>query len=415
MKKAVYPGRVEGSLTPPCSKSYAQRALAAALLADGRSRLENIEFCDDTLASLHTIEALGAQIVDRSEGTICIVGGFNPRSRRLDVTESGLAMRLFAPVAALWNQTVTIDGRGTLLSRPVSMMYEPFRQLGVDFRADHGHVPIEVTGPCRGNEVTLDGSLSSQFLTGLLLALPARGEEATVRVENPVSTPYIDITIDTARRFGVDILHTEGDYTEFFIPAGQHYRPAVFPIESDWSAAAILLVAGAIAGRVTVFHLSTLSLQADRSVLEALERAGARLEIEHDSVTASQSELRAFHFDATQSPDLFPALVALAAAAEGVSEIEGVRRLLHKESDRAAALVEEYGRLGIEVGIDGDRMYVRGGRVSAATVDGHGDHRIVMSLAVTALRADGPVTIEGAESVSKSNPTFFNDLELLRR
>lgn len=415
MIKTIHPGRVEGALTPPCSKSYAQRALAAALLADGRSRLDNIEFCDDTLAALHTIETLGAQIVDRSEGTICIVGGFNPRSHRLDVAESGLAMRLFAPVAALWDQTVTIDGHGTLPLRPTSMMDEPFRQLGVRLKTDHGHVPVEVTGPYRGSEVTVDGSLSSQFLTGLLLALPARGEEAFVRVENPVSTPYIDITIDTARRFGIEILHTEGDYTEFFIPAGQHYRPAVFPIESDWSAAAILLVAGAIAGRITIRHLSALSLQADRSVLRALERAGARLEIEHDSVTASQSELRAFQFDATQSPDLFPALVALAAAAEGVSEIDGARRLVYKESDRAAALVEEYGKLGIEVTIDGDRMFVRGGKVRAATVNGHGDHRIVMSLAVTALRAAGPVTVQGAESVSKSYPTFFDDLELLRR
>jgi 3-phosphoshikimate 1-carboxyvinyltransferase len=223
------------------------------------------------------------------------------------------------------------------------------------------------------------------------------------------------MTIDTAQRFGVEILHN--GYTQFYIEGGQHYRALEYSIEGDWSAAAPLLVAGAIAGEVTLNNISSLSKQADTAVCTALERAGAELIHEPNRITVAHRALRAFNFDATQCPDLFPPLVALAAACTGESTLKGTSRLTHKESNRALTLQEEYQKLGIEIDLSTpDLMRIRGGEIHAATVHSHGDHRIAMSLAVSALRSATPFDVEHAEAIDKSYPRFFDDLaQLLNR
>lgn len=412
MDKTVSLGSANGTITPPSSKSYAQRAIALALLAEGRTTLRNIEFCKDTRSAISCIEALGAKVSYLDESTIAIDGGLHPVTDTLMVGESGLATRLFTPIASLNSTPICIKGEGTLLHRPMMMMIEPLRRLGVEVRDGGGHLPIEVKGPIHGGNIEVDGSFSSQFITGLLLALPLAKEDTTLHVRSAVSTPYIDMTIDTAKRFGVEIMHHEGDYSEFYIEGGQKYIPADLANEGDWSGASTMLVAGAISGRVTVKNLSTLSKQADTAICRALERAGAGIIIEGDSITVTKRRLRSFTFDATNSPDLFPALAALAAAAHGQSTIIGTQRLLHKESDRAETIRQEYEKLGIEVDISEENvMKIRGGEIHPATVFSHNDHRIAMSLAVSALRCKGDVTIENAECVEKSYPTFFEDLE----
>lgn len=412
MDKTVSLGSANGTITPPSSKSYAQRAIALALLAEGRTTLRNIEFCKDTRSAISCIEALGAKVSYLDESTIAVDGGLHPVTDTLMVGESGLATRLFTPIASLNSTPICIKGEGTLLHRPMMMMIEPLRRLGVEVRDGGGHLPIEVKGPIHGGNIEVDGSFSSQFITGLLLALPLAKEDTTLHVRSAVSTPYIDMTIDTAKRFGVEIMHHEGDYSEFYIEGGQKYTPADLAIEGDWSGASTMLVAGAISGRVTVKNLSTLSKQADTAICRALERAGAGIIIEGDSITVTKRRLRSFTFDATNSPDLFPALAALAAAAHGQSTIIGTQRLLHKESDRAETIRQEYEKLGIEVDISEENvMKIRGGEIHPATVFSHNDHRIAMSLAVSALRCKGNVTIENAECVEKSYPTFFEDLE----
>lgn len=412
MDKTVSLGSANGTITPPSSKSYAQRAIALALLAEGRTTLRNIEFCKDTRSAISCIEALGAKVSYLDDSTIAVDGGLNPVTDTLMVGESGLATRLFTPIASLNATPICIKGEGTLLHRPMIMMIEPLRKLGVEVRDGGGHLPIVVRGPIHGGNIEVDGSFSSQFITGLLLALPLAKEDTTLYVRSAVSTPYIDMTIDTARRFGVEIMHHDGDYSEFYIEGGQTYRPADIAIEGDWSGASTMLVAGAIAGRVTLKNLSTLSKQADTAICRALERAGAGIIIEGDSITVTKRPLRPFTFDATNSPDLFPALAALAAAAHGESTIIGTQRLLHKESDRAETIRQEYEKLGIEVDISEENvMKIRGGEIHPATVFSHNDHRIAMSLAVSALRCKGDVTIENAECVEKSYPTFFEDLE----
>lgn len=383
------------------------------MLADGESTLRNIEFCNDTLSAIKCIEALGAEVRRTGETTLSIRGGFSPRDNVLNVGESGLATRLFTPIAALWDKPVVITGEGTLLHRPMTMMMEPLRHLGVAVRDGGGYLPIEVCGRMHGGRIEVDGSISSQFITGLLLALPMAEGDTTLKVHGAVSTPYIDMTVETAERFGGRILHS--DYTEFFIEGGQRYTAADYAIEGDWSAAAMLLVAGAIAGEVMLDNISTLSKQADTLICRALVRAGASVINEENSITVAKRDLTAFEFDATNCPDLFPALAALAAAAEGTSVITGTSRLEHKESNRAETLREEYAKLGIEIDIETENvMKIRGGSIHGAEVDGHSDHRIAMSLAVSALRSDGEVKITGAECVGKSYPNFFEDIESLR-
>ena len=412
MDKTVSGGNVKGCIIPPSSKSYAQRAIALSLLANGRSTLRNIEFCKDTRSALKCIEALGAKVSFIDDSSITIDGGLNPISDTLYVGESGLATRLFTPIASLHSSPICIKGEGTLLHRPMMLMIEPLRELGVEVLDGGGYLPIQVKGPIHGGKIEVDGSFSSQFITGLLLALPLALEDTTLIVKSPVSTPYIDMTIDTAHSFGVEILHNEGDYTEFFIKGRQKYEPADLAIEGDWSGASSMLVAGAIAGEVTINNISTLSKQADTAICRALERAGAGIIIEENSITVSKRPLHAFTFDATHCPDLFPALAALAAAAEGESTIIGTSHLRHKESDRALTICQEYEKLGIKVDISQeDVMKIQGGEISPATTFSHNDHRIAMSLAVSALRCDGEVKIENAECVEKSYPTFFEDLE----
>lgn len=414
MDKSVSGGRLKGVVAPPCSKSYAQRALAVALLAKGRSVLRNMDFCKDTLSALDCIQMLGAKVERTDDNTIVVDGGLAPQSDSLCVGESGLSARLFTPIASLCSEPIVINGEGTLLYRPMDMMIHPLRRLGVDVRDGGGRLPIEVCGPMQGGEIDVDGSVSSQFVTGLLLSLPLADNDTVINVAGAVSKPYLDMTIDTAARFGVAIEHN--DYEQFYIAGGQSYTPTDYAVEGDWSAAAMLLVAGAVAGEVTVKNLSMLSKQADVAVCDALVRAGAELTTEGNTVTAAHRELRGFEFDATNCPDLFPALATLAAAAEGESRIVGTRRLEHKESNRAEAIRKEFGKIGIEVDLsEPNVMKITGGKIiGGVEVESYGDHRMAMTLAVAALLSDREITIKGAECVSKSYPDFFETLSMLR-
>lgn len=414
MDKSVSNGRLNGVVAPPCSKSYAQRALAVSLLAKGRSMLRNMDFCNDTLSALRCIEVLGAKVERTDDSTIVVDGGLAPQSDSLCVGESGLSARLFTPIASLCKTPIVINGEGTLLYRPMDMMIHPLRALGVDVRDGGGRLPIEVCGPMQGGQIDVDGSVSSQFVTGLLLSLPLAEEDTVINVSGAVSKPYLDMTIDTAACFGVAIEHN--DYEQFYIAGGQSYTPTEYAVEGDWSAAAMLLVAGAVAGEVTVKNLSMLSKQADVAVCDALVRAGAELTTEGNTVTAAHRPLRGFEFDATNCPDLFPALATLAAAAEGESRIIGTRRLEHKESNRAEAIAAEFRKIGIEVDLsESNVMKIRGGEIRGGVeVESYGDHRMAMTLAVAALLCDSQITIHGAECVSKSYPNFFEDLQRLR-
>ena len=408
MEKTIHPSQVSGEVRPPCSKSYAQRALAAALLSDGETTLSNIELCDDTRYAMNVITGLGASVRQTGPTEYVIRGGLAPITDTINTGESGLATRLFTPIAALCDRRMTITGTGTMLRRPIGMMIDPLRNLGVQVRSN-GYLPITVQGPLRGGETDVEAYVSSQFLTGLLMSLPLAEGDTILHVEQPNSLPYLAVTVDLASKFRIRMEHN--GFREFFIPGGQHYHPAKLHIEGDWSSAAFMLVAGAIAGEVTAKRMNTLSLQADLAIIQALTKAGAVIITTPDEITVRKRELTGFDFDATQRPDLFPILAVLGANCEGTTHIRGVNRLVYKESNRAEAIVSEYTKLGMDVALEDDVMTVRGGSLSGGTIDSCNDHRIAMAAAIAALAASGPVTITNAQAVTKSYPRFWDDLD----
>jgi len=408
--KSVRSSRLEGVVDAPPSKSHMQRAAAAALLAEGITVLRRPSLCDDAKAALRAIQALGAD-VDDSGPDVRIRGGFRPQTRKIDCGEAGLCFRLFSAIAALSSRTVVLSARGTLRARPMDMIEGPLRRLGAVCRTEGGFPPLEVRGPLRGGEADVDGSVSSQFLSGLLIALPKAETSSVLRVADLKSRPYIDLTIEVLEGFGVRVDHDH--YRSFRIEAGQSFRPALVEIEGDWSGASIWLAAGAAEGKIAVRGLRRDSRQADTKMLEALDACGARVAWAGGVLSVEPGRLRSFSFDATDAPDLFPALTALACRCPGTSRIKGIGRLANKESDRASVLIREFGKIGGALGRNGDWLEIRGSRLRGGEIESHGDHRIAMAAAIAALGAREPVLIAGSGCVAKSYPLFFEDLKRL--
>lgn len=410
MQKSSRISIIEGEITAPTSKSALQRHIAAALLASGTTTLHQVTLCDDSVAALRLSEDLGAKIAYHNN-LLRITGGDQPRKTVLNCGESGLALRMFAAIAARYPYEIQLTGEKTLRQRPVAMLVEPLQQLGATCQTTDGHPPIVVCGPLRGGYAAVDGSISSQFLTGLLLVLPTLSVDTELRVIQLRSRPYIDLTVAVLRQYGITVTHQ--DYERFVIAGRQRYEPVDTFVEGDWSGAAFLLVAAALQGRVTLIGLDPVSPQADRRILAVLRECGARVEVTSNEIKVAQASLNAFHFDATDCPDLFPPLVALASGCAGTSSIKGVQRLVHKESNRAAVLGAEFARLGIDITVENDTMRVTGGPIRGGIVSAQRDHRIAMALAVAGLRAAQPVIIEEVECVAKSYPDFWDDLRAI--
>jgi 3-phosphoshikimate 1-carboxyvinyltransferase len=410
MERYVDPSALKGNIKAPSSKSMTQRAIAAALLTDGQSIIHNPSYCDDSLAAMSIAVGLGAK-VEPSQNDLKINGSAVLKEPKLNCGESGLAIRMFSPIAALFPVEITMSGANSLKKRPMKMIEEALIQFGVKCTTTNGFLPLTIQGPLKGGKCEIDGSISSQLLTGLLMALPLAEKDSEIKVNNLKSKPYIDMTIQILKSFGITIQNK--DYTLFKIQGNQKYIPYNYTVEGDWSGGAFLLVAGAINGDLVVNGLRSDSWQSDMAVLKALKSSGAKIKINEDSVEIQKSKLKSFDFDATESPDLFPPLVALASYCEGTSSIKGVARLIHKESNRAATLKEEFEKMNISISITGDVMSVTGGKPTGAHVESHDDHRIAMAVAVAALGAAGRVFIHDSQCIAKSYPGFFDDLRHL--
>jgi len=433
----IQPSVISGTIKAAASKSSMQRALAAALLTNGETTILNPGSSNDDKAAIKIITALGAHVVVREEHVIVNSFGMNPVSNEINCGESGLAVRMFTPIIALSDKEITITGEGSLLSRPVGFFEDVLPQLGVGIKTNEGKLPMTIRGPLEPKNIEVSGSLSSQFLTGLLFAYSAspspvpteldemmnndNSEIVCIKVHDLKSKPYIDLTLDVMKKFGLDLNLTNKSHESFCFKREPGFKNSgggtVYTVEGDWSGAAFLLVAGAIAGRITVKGLDVFSAQADKAILQALMSCGTNISIEEKQITINsslQQSGKAFHFNATDCPDLFPPLVALAAYCHGTTVIEGVSRLTHKESNRAITLQEEFKKMGIEIKLQDDLMLIEGGTgLKGASVHSHHDHRIAMACAVAALQADGETIIEEAEAVNKSYPRFYEDLKML--
>ena len=402
-----------------------QRACAAALLKVGETIIHNPGISNDDKAAVQMIQDLGATVEYKDEVLVVNSKGLTTKE---DITvncgESGLGIRMFTPIFALSQSKITINGKGSLLTRPMDFFDEILPQLGIQITSNAGKLPLHIQGPLQPKAITVDGSLSSQFLTGLLFAYAASATEAvTISVTDLKSKPYIDLSLKVLEDFGYSIINN--NYESFTVnPADKSTQKDSidYTVEGDWSGAAFLLVAGAIAGDITVKGLDVQSTQADKEILQALIDCGCKLSIQSEQIDVAcptlgvggSGSLQAFHFDATDCPDLFPPLVALASYCTGKTVIEGVSRLAHKESNRGLTLQDEFAKLGVEIVLQDDLMIVNGGNgLHGATVHSRHDHRIAMACAVAALKATDTVTIEEAEAVSKSYPNFYQHIEKL--
>jgi 3-phosphoshikimate 1-carboxyvinyltransferase len=418
MQAKVYPARIQGSQIAPASKSSMQRACAAALLHGGVTTILNPGHSNDDLAALDVIQNLGATIEKTSDAIIVRSNGVHAISGAMNCGESGLGIRMFTPIASMSANTIHISGKGSLVKRPMHFFDEILPQLKVSIISNNGFLPFEVKGPLQPFNITVDGSLSSQFLTGLLMAYAASGAEGkTITVTNLKSKPYIDLTLDVLGKFGWEVAHQNHEVFTFKNRVTAN-KEISYTVEGDWSGAAFLLVAGAIAGPIVVKGLQLHSTQADKAVMQALASTGVSIITTEDAITIGNEDsnqvLTPFEFDATDCPDLFPPLVALASACKGDSKIKGVSRLAHKESDRGLTLQTEFKKLGIEIILEGDIMIIKGGTgVQSNTVFSQHDHRIAMACGVAALIANGPIVITEAEAINKSYTDFFEHLQHL--
>ncbi|UEG49144.1 3-phosphoshikimate 1-carboxyvinyltransferase [Ferruginibacter lapsinanis] len=411
----VHPSVIKGNILAPTSKSSMQRACAAALLHDGETTIANPGKSNDDVAAIDVIQKLGAVVEIQNEKVKIKNTGTGAVSGEMNCGESGLGIRMFTPLAALSAQPITINGTGSLLTRPMDFFDEIFPQLGIAITSNGGKLPLQIQGPLQPNDITIDGSLSSQFLTGLLMAYgKAATKPSTITVRNLKSKPYIDLTLQVMKHFGYDVVNN--NYESFTInPKPLNATPISYTVEGDWSGGAFLVVAGAIAGGIIIKGLDVQSTQADKKILEAVRDSGALLSITDTQIeVAPPLSLKPFQFDATDCPDLFPPLVALAAYCNGTTVIQGVSRLAHKESNRGLTLQDEFGKMGIKIDLQDDLMLVYGGTgVKGATVHSRHDHRIAMACAVAALKADGDTTIEEAEAINKSYPDFYEHIKQL--
>ena len=499
MIAAVYgerrPLHCDTALNMPASKSFAQRAIIAAALADGESRLEGYSPCGDNEAAIEVAKALGAEVrveaagvrsdlsdssTDTATGTTLTIkdaGSSLNMPDKLNVGESGLLTRLMIPIVAALGkgQPIEIDGCGTLPARPLKGASEIMAGFGTVLRplnpAPEVHVPLTVQGPLLPGKTSISGKGGSQLISGLLMALPLLPEDSTLHIHDPKSIPYMFITADVLRRFGIRIgSEMEGgeDFLEtqdwslctgitFKIKGGQKYSPAAFDIEGDWSAAANFLVAGALFGDVRLTGLDTTSLQADISIMDILMEAGASLsQIEDEPqdeesanvkdsndneaadaleanapqghrglITAQKAPLRAFDTDLNNCPDLFPIVAILAAFCHGRSNIQGFKRLASKESDRGTAILNMLTQMGVSASAAGDTLSITGESVESRLLNGHllkggeytssHDHRMAMALTVASWCADSPIQIDDTTCIAKSFPAFLDAYRLIER
>jgi len=417
MKVRIQPSELAGTVYAAASKSAMQRACAAALLVKGKSVLHNPGHSNDDQAAMHILEHLGVKVEEVGEDLVINSQGILPIASQINTGESGLSIRMFTPIVAMSEHEIVINGEGSLKSRPMGFFDEVLPKLGVKIRTHDGKLPLHVQGPLIPQNITIDGSLSSQFLTGLLMAYAAAdAKDVTISVTNLKSKPYIDLTLHVMEEFGMKLPRND-NYEHFYFGNESHteIEEHEYTVEADWSGGAFLLVAGVIAGNgITVRGLDLNSAQADKKIMDALIDANASVAEEAKGIKLRKGPLKAFSFDATHCPDLFPPLVALAAYCQGETKIKGVGRLIFKESNRALTLQEEFRKMGVQIDLVDDEMIVHGGKgVKGAVVHSRHDHRIAMATAVAGLAATGETIVEEAQAVNKSYPDIYEHLRQL--
>ncbi|MBP0957205.1 MAG: 3-phosphoshikimate 1-carboxyvinyltransferase [Oscillospiraceae bacterium] len=401
MDVKIYPSKLIGTVSAPSSKSYSHRMIIAAALADGVSEISNVTDSNDITVTSQAMEALGANVLSDS-GTYTVRGIKNPAEKaEIDCGESGSTLRFIIPVAAALGTTTTLIGHAKLPQRPITPYTREFPSKGVTFEPKSG-LPITLTGKLRAGEYNLEGDVSSQFITGLMLALPMCEEDSVIKLTSPLqSKPYADMTIAALKKFGIDIREMSlSGLPIYLIKGGQKYKPCRTAVEGDYSQAAFFFTANALGSEVKVTNLDTNSVQGDKAILDIIASCG--------------DDMKPFTADVADIPDLVPILAVLGSFTKGTSKIVNAARLKLKESDRLTCVANALNAIGGKVTAGDDFLTMEHiDTFTGGEVDSCKDHRIVMAAAIAATASNAPVIIHGAEDVKKSYPRFFEDFKSL--
>lgn len=413
MKVTITPTRLEGQIRIPSSKSMTHREIIASALAHGESRLTGVSWSQDIEATVRILSLLGASI-QRQEGTegttLLIKGGLKAQGKPVTAHagESGSTLRFLIPLGLVSGNEMTYTGEGWLAERPLSPYYQIFDEKGITWKGKNG-LPLYVKGQLLPGTYALSGNVSSQLFTGLLFALPLlEGNSRLVSTTPLESESYVKMTLDTLARHGITV--NEAGRGQYEIPGNQTYKAGNFAVEGDFSQAAFWLAAGLLGGPITLKGLSMDSLQGDKAIVSLLRRMGGCIEETGEGLYAGKSRLHGIVMDAENVPDLVPVMAALTAVSEGTTEIVHAERVRLKECDRLHAMAVELSRLGARVEEKEDGLVIHGGvPLHGGVVSSWNDHRIAMALASISPAIEGRLTIDGADSVRKSYPRFWDD------
>ncbi len=414
MRIVIRKSEVNGNIRAPSSKSMTHRGVFCSALASGESKIDNPLISDDTVASLKAIQALGI-LVDQKEDSWHIKGEtLKAPQDAIDCVESGTTLRFLTGICALVNGRSILKGGPSLSKRPIKPLLSALGHLGVRYDYENNVLPIKIYGKggFEGNEVTIRGDISSQFVSALLLIAPFACDYLKIKVTKRLeSAPYVALTLDSLKAYGVNV-ETSNEFREFLVKR-QEFKPTNFEVEGDWSSGAYMIAAGTMFGKTSIENLNKRSSQADSQIIGILSNMGAKIQSRESSVIAEKSILKGIEKDLTDIPDLFPIIAVLCSVAEGKSKLTGLKRLRIKESDRINTMQEGLKRMGIKTSYKNDTMIIHGGSPKGAKIYSQNDHRIAMAFGILGQVAEGETTILDAECVSKSYPNFWNDLELL--
>lgn len=412
MRLKIYPSLCHGTIQIPPSKSMAHRAIICASLANGTSHLSNISYSDDILATIRCMRQLGAIILENDNMlTITGISQFPKEIKEpLHCGESGSTLRFLIPICSLCKTKVSFQGEGRLLQRPQTIYQQIFQEQNLYFH----QIPdaIHIQGPIQATTYTIDGNISSQFISGLLFTLPLLSQDSIIHITPPfASKSYVDLTISMLKQFGITVYFSD-TYT-IHIPGNQKYQPSVYSVEADYSQFAFFAVLAAIQGDITLTGVNHNSLQGDKQILAILERVGATIIPVEQGYRIVHHHLFACDIDLENCPDLGPILSVLAAYTSGTTKFYHAKRLRIKESDRIQAIEDELRKFRILTSSTHDELYVTGtdNLQCCEVLFGHQDHRIVMAMTIAALCSNSPCIIDGAEAITKSYPNFFHDIE----
>ena len=412
MKVTLSPSELKGKITAPPSKSCMHRALICAAASERQTRIKCESFSKDTEATMNCLRALGAEFkIDGDYVTVFPINKNIDSECVLDCGESGSTLRFMLPFAAALGRKCTFIGAQRLGKRPLKPLLDALQNCGVNVEYDEdSFLPCRIEGELTGGDFTLPGNVSSQFFTGLLLALGfADGGE--IKAEGKLeSAPYIDITTEIQKKFGINVIKTTHCYT---VKGGGYVSPGEFIVEGDWSNGAFWLVLGAIGGDIECRNLKEDTLQGDSRIFDILKEMGADISRDKDIVTVKKSHLHSAEIDCGDIPDLVPVLCIAASQAEGETVFKNTRRLREKESDRVVTTAQMIKALGGTISFDENSITVTGTRLKGGTVESFNDHRIAMSAAVASAVCEDEVIINGAEAVAKSYPDFFEKFTML--